>query len=790
MLLRNIIFALRNFRRRKLFSVVNVIGLTISITAAGIIFLYILNELSFDRFNTNYKRIARVYETFTWDGSDQAWIQVPMPYASFLQNKYPQIEKTARIVKVPKGLVVSGAASLYEDRIILADTTVFDIFTLPFVEGNPKTALSSPGSIVLTQKTAEKYFGKTDAFGKTLTYSRNNTYTVTGIIRDIPETSHLIFDMMIPLSEGNKLFGPDFADNRMNTVAFTYLLANKSVDFDELDKAVSASTKDYEQGDFGDKKLYHIQSLASIHLLSAFGGEYSVNGDYRTIIILATIALLIIITACINYINLTYSISIRRTTELGIRKILGAGKAGIFMIYFIEAALVTGLSLIISTLILGDCSRLLSSYTGSPVSYNGIGRVLPWFGTIFLFITLVTGFLSGRISSGAGPAEIFRKSVTHKGSGSKLQGTLVLIQFVISIVLITCTIFIYRQMQFIRDANLGFSKEQLMIIPLNDRELPAKISSLKNEIATDPGVISSSAISDLPGQMLWVTTIHYEGQSPDTHTNITYLETDRDFMKTFGVKLVEGFMPGDTACRLSGTHYLINESAAKMLGWDKPVGKSFSCYTGKDGFVTGVFRDFNFKSLRQKIEPMFVFIREKDPYYFTVRLNGSDIVRSVTNIQSVWKKLFPGSPFEYFFYDSYYDQLYKKESSFGRLIMIFSALAIFIACLGLFGLAAYFSESKTKETGIRKVNGATIPSIVFMLNANFVKWVLFAFVIATPIAWFFMNKWLSVFAYHIKLSFWVFIMSGLTAFIISLLTVSWQSYRSASVNPVESLRYE
>jgi putative ABC transport system permease protein len=345
-------------------------------------------------------------------------------------------------------------------------------------------------------------------------------------------------------------------------------------------------------------------------------------------------------------------------------------------------------------------------------------------------------------------------------------------------------------MRFIQNLNLGFSKDQLLIIPVNDNNIRLKIVSFKQELSKNPYVLSAGATSDLPGQMLWVNSINYDGQTEQSPGTMTFLEIDKDFIKTYGVQLKEGFLPGDTTCPYSGTEYLLNESAAKKLGWRDPIGKRFNSPHGKEGFVTGIIKDFHFKSLHSELEPIFLYIRDSTSNYLAVKLNTTDISGSLEYIQKLWNKMLPDSPFEYFFYDNFYDQLYKKETLFGKIIFIFSTIAILIACMGLFVLAAFFSEKRTKEIGIRKVNGAEITEVITMLNSEFVKWVLIAFIIATPVAWYAMHKWVQSFAYKTELSWWIFGLAGITALGIALLTVSWQCWKAATRNPVEALRYE
>jgi putative ABC transport system permease protein len=785
-------FTLRKFRSQKLFTFVNLSGLTVGIIAATFILIYIRYELSFDRFHRNSDRIFRVYSTFTMGGADEAWVQTPNPLGPFLQQKFPEIEKTVRITRLYKGLVSAGDKNFYEDRIVLADSTIFDVFTLPLIVGNPAGVLSQPNGVVISESTAEKYFGKYDPIGKTIRFNRSIDLTVTGIMKNIPGNTHLQFDMMIPMSAARIFYGNDFMFNPMNTVTYLYLLTNQATNFESLEKSVSQSTKEYDGGaDFGDNKLYHIQPLTSIHLHSKMGGEFSPNSDIKSIYILGTIALLILVIACINYINLSFSINSRRTAELGMRRIMGSGRRQLIFLYLSDASVLVGISVIISALVIYDQLPWYSRFVSADLSdYFSFRSILSGLAVLFILITAIAGLTSGWISSRINPMDIFRKLFVVRNKHFGTQGILVLFQFGISIILITSSLFVYRQMSYIRNKNLGFSKDQLMIIPLDDNNIRSKLLSFKQELTRNPNILSASATSDLPGEMKWVASISYEGSNKQIPETMAYLEIDNDFIKTYGIQLKEGYLPGDTACPYSGTHFLLNESAVKKLGWANPVGNKFSMNMQKDGFVTGVIKDFNFKSLNEEIEPLFLYVNESNPKFLAVKLDAASIAGAVESVQKTWNKMAPDSPFNYFFYDNFYDQLYRKESQFGKIIFIFSTIAILIACMGLFGLAAYFSERRTKEIGVRKVNGATIAEIMTMLNTKFIGWVILAFILATPVAWYVMHKWLQTFAYKTELSWWIFCLAGIIALVIALITVSWQSLRAATRNPVESLRYE
>lgn len=784
-------FTFRNFRKQKLFTSVNLAGLTLGIISATLILVYIGYELSYDRFNKNADRIYRIYNTYTMGGTDQKWVTAPAPLAPFLKSKFPWISETVRIARLPKGLISSDDKSFFEENIIIADSAIFDVFTIPMIIGKPNTVFAQPGSVVITESTAKKYFGNSDPIGKILRYNRETNMTVSGIIKDIPGNSHLRFDMILPVSASKTFLGSDFLVNPMNTTVYIYLLTNPNSDFKNFEKSVSQSTMEYRGGDFGDNWSYHIQPLTSIHLYSSMGGEFSSNNDIRSIYILATIAFLIMIIACINYLNLSFSILSIRSTELGMRKIMGATRTRIIMLYLTDVLILLATSTVLTVLVMRDLLPWFGDLLGVNLKSNikADNLILP-IAFLLLAITIITGLASAVVSSRINPMDALRKTFLKRKNKPGTQGLLVLFQFGISIILISSTLIVYRQMRFIRTLNLGFKKEQLMIIPLNDKKILTKLGSFKQEILTNPNILSASATSDLPGEMKWVESVTYDGVSDKDGATMAYLEIDKDFAKTYGINLKEGFLPGDTASHYSGTQYLMNESAVKKLGWKSPIGRKFSCYNGKDGFITGVIDDFHFKTLHEEIEPLFLYIREESPNYLAVKLNQANMTGSVSYIRKLWNNVVPDSPFEYFFYDNYYQNLYKREALFGKLIFIFSIVAIFIACMGLFSLAAFYSGKRTKDIGIRKVSGAVIPEIILMLNREFITWVFISLFFAVPVAWYAMHKWLQGFAYRTELNWWIFALAAILVLVIAIITVTWQSWLAASKNPVEALRYE
>jgi putative ABC transport system permease protein len=784
------LFALRNFRKQKMFSWVNLLGLSLAIVSVCLILIYVQNELNFDRYNKNADRIYRVYSTFDREGKSQDWVTTATPLAAFLKDKLPEIENSIRIAKVPKGLVGYGENHFYEENIILADASIFDVFTFPLFVGNPRTVLGNPNSVVLSKSTAEKYFGSENPIGKTISYERKINLMVSGIMKDVPGNSHLPCEMIVSMPTSKAFFGDNFLTNNMNTSVFTYFLTHKGTEKKQFENAFSEVATDY----YGSADMgitFHVQPLTSIHLHSNKGGEYQPNGDIRTVYIFSAIAILILIIACINYINLSFSLNKKRSTELGVRKIMGAGVVQLIRLSLSNAFVITAISVLISSIVV---LLLLPWFTHlvdteirlSNLNYQFYLKLI----LTFSFVVLATGFSSGWLAARIKPMNTLKKSEIRNKRNTGMHGIMVLFQFSVSIILIASTFLVSRQMNLLKNKNMGFSKEQLLVIPINSQNLQARIESLKQDLLTNPNILSASATSDLPGKLLWITSINYEGQSGQSSETMTYLEIDKDFVKTYGMQMKEGYLPGNPANPYSGVQYLLNESAAKKLGWEQPIGKMFRGGHQKEGHVTGVVQDFNFKSLHENIEPLFLYINEGKSNYLTLKLDTRDVIKTISFIGQQWNKFVQNTPFEYFFYDDFYNQLYQKESKFSQIIFIFSCMSILIACLGIFALAAFLSETRIKEIGIRKVNGAKVSEILTLLNKDFIKWVIIAFVIATPIAYYAMNKWLENFAYKTNLSWWIFALTGLLALGIALLTVSWQSWRAATRNPVEALRYE
>lgn len=781
-----LVIAFRNFIKNKTFSIINLIGLIISLTAFLLISLYIQYELSFDRYHKNANQIYRVWS----NGFGGGWALSPAPLATFMEGKYLQIKNTVRIAQCDKVLIKSRDKVFNETRLIAVDPSIFDIFTFPLVNGDPKTVLNKPNSVVITESTALKYFGKENPIGEILKVNHKTDLVVTGVLKDIPNNSHFHFDFLASIEATDYLFWKGFLDNRMNTVVYTYIQLQNNTDQASFQKEIVNLEKDYLGQSFGGN--FQIQAITDIHLKSHFGGEFEENSDTIYIYIFSIVAILVLLMACINYTNLSLALYSTRIREVGVRKVFGSSRRQLTAMFYLESLVMLFLSLNFAFILIKLLLPWFAQFINRPLEatfYNGY-----FYWGVLLLVPIIA------MLSGGYPALYitkFKAISIQKGQSLSynnkfgLKQILVFIQFVFSIALIIATIAILRQVNYIKSKNLGFSKDALVLVPLSDINMAAKWEIYKSELLQNPKVLSVAGISDIPGEMTWVCSIFYEGMPADINPpTMTYLRVDKDFIKTFQLKITDGSDFSKINTNEGEQEYILNQAAVKFLDWKNPIGKQFESNTSGKGKVIGEVNDFHYKSLHTQIEPLFLAIDSKNFNYLSVRINSENIHETIPFIQNKWKELSDGSPFEYYLYDRYLDKLYKPEILLGRITLIFSFLTIIITCLGLFGLTSFIVFRRTKEIGIRKVNGATIKSILLLLSKDFTKWVFFAFIIACPIAYLIMNKWLQNFAYKAELSWWIFALAGFIAIVVALLAITWQSWRAANRNPVEALRYE
>ncbi len=787
--------AIRNLFKNKAFSFINIFGLSIGLASFILISIYIKNELGYDKFQKHYDQIYRPVEVQQAPGLGSQDVAVTMgPLAPALKSDFPEILEATRILPMGEFYCRVGDKGFYEPNILFADSSVFNVFTIPFIEGDPKTALSEPFSIVISKDVEHKYFGNEDPLGKIISLHNwlgANDYKVTGVIKNYPKNSHLYFDMLASYSTAKSMI-PNLSNWGDNFMA-TYILLQKGYPKENLEKKFPAFIKRHLPKDsWNDLKLY-LQPLKDIHLYSSHIKFQTFNrnqGDINSIYTFSIIAVFILLIACINFMNLSTARSAKRVKEAGIRKVLGSNRKNLIYQFIGEAVIISLLALIIAVIIVELVFPYFQTifpdkFTVS--STNNIGFLLQLLG-----IAIVLGILAGSYPafflSSFTPSESLKSSFASTSKGAFLRKSLVVFQFAIAVILIVCTGVVMDQMSYIQNKNLGFNKEHVLYMPIRDKDTRNKIGLLKNELLKNPDILSASAAAGLIGASGSQGTETIAGTNGKEQLMMRRSFVDFDFIKTMQMKILKGRNFSRDYPTDSNKAVIINEATVKNLGWKDPIGKIFE---GKpDRTVIGVVKDFNFYSLHTKIEPMIMAIVPSQFHYLLVRIRPDNIKKTVDYLKDTWNNIVPNRPFEYSFLDQQLDRMYKNDENTGRLFALFSLITIIIACLGLFGLASFVTEQRTKEIGIRKVLGAKISGIIALLTKEFIKWILIASVIAFPLAYIISQNWLDNFAYRTQINFVIFIAAALIVILIAAATISYQAVKAALTNPVKSLRYE
>jgi putative ABC transport system permease protein len=783
--------ALRIIRRQKAYSFINILGLSVGITCCLMIFLFVRDELSFEKFHTNANRIYRTIIDEFVDGKWEHNVGSPDLLGPALIEEYPEITSCVRLFNpnwIDKWAVAVENKYFYEDSLFFADPTIFDVFTFPLLEGNPKTALKDPNSLVLTESMSRKYFGDEDPMGKTLTIQDAVEVKVTGVAKDVPQNTHFRFDFLVSFES----IPYKWALNTWRTQQFyTYVLLDKEYSQDQLDERLSAYLKKH----FGKQTnmALHLQPIQDIHLFSR-NYNYDLatnNSDITYVYIFSTIALFILAIACINFMNLSTARSTKRAKEVGIRKVIGAHRSQLIKQFLSETFLFCLLSAMLSVVFVLFFLPQFNGLAAKNITLN-LENVL-FIGTTLLVIVLVVGFFSGSYPalflSGFRPIKILKGSLSAGNKGVLFRRALVFFQFTISIGLIIGTFIVRGQIQYCLNRNLGFEKEQVVVLPLRSGSVLAQFESFRNELLQNSSVLNVAGSSTVPGRSIGSRGMFPEGNQWYPRNSMF---VDYDFIPTLGIKIVEGRnFSMDYPTDLDDA-YIVNEAAVKSFGWDHPIGKKiiWAGDQNKKGNVIGVVKDFHYASFHEEISPLVLHMSAGALSYLSIRLQRNDIFKTMSFLEDKWKEFYPGHPFDYFFLDDSFNSLYRSEEKMGSIFQIFTVLGLFISCLGLYGLSSYLLEQRTKEIGIRKVLGASLSRILVMVSKEFVKWIVLANIAAWPIIYFAMKKWLEGFAYRISIPFWAFLLSAVIVITISLLTISYQSAKAAMTNPADSLRYE
>jgi len=786
---------LRNIKTQKGNSFINIAGLAVGLTCCILILLWVQDELSYDRYNENADRICRITYAEEIGGAFDHYAVSPFAAAPIFTAEVPEITSYTRLWK-RTGLISYNTHKFDEHGIFYADKDFFKIFTHEFIEGDPSTALESPGSIVITQEIAKKIFVNEDPLGKIVNLNADGDLKVTGVIRDLPGNSHFSFNYLVSMNtiQGRRA---EYLDAWLVIMGWSYILLDRKADPQLVEKKLVSIVDKHvgsEARKYGQKLFYYLQPLTDIHLKSHLEGEIQGNGDIRYVYVFSVIAAFILLIACINFMNLSTARSARRGKEVGLRKVLGAHKKRLIVQFLTESV---GFSLFASVLAINAVWFLLPAFNNLTGKHITMASLFNWAIIASLFgLTALTGLTAGSYPafflSSFQPIDILRKKDQRGSQRSILRTCLVIFQFTISIVLIISTFTVLKQLDFMRNHKLGFKKEQVLALRIKGAAIQEQFEAFKNELEQNANILEASYSNGIPGRTETILTTFLEGQPDSVSFTFDYIFSDYDFLKTYEIELLKGRdFSRDFGSDEEGA-FLVNETAAAKLGWgEEAIGKKIGYSREMMRPIVGVIKDFHYRSLKEIIGPLAIFLIPRHDTYLSIKMNTNDISGVLSYIEKTWNAFEKERRFEYFFVDENFDSLYHSEERLSQIIMFFSFIAIFVACLGLFGLASYTAEQSTKEIGIRKVLGASIGSIIIQLSRDFLRWILVANAIAWPVTYFIMrNYWLSNFPSRIPIRLLTFMTAGLIAVIIALLTVSYQSIKAALANPVDSLRYE
>ena len=792
--------AVRNLWRSKGFSAINIIGLAIGLASCLLILLYVLDDLSYDRFNTKFSRIYRI-DADIKIGNNQFTMAVQAPVVGpALKKDYPQVEQFVRLKKHPGFLVKKRDENITEDKVAYADSSLFEVFTLPLLTGNAATALRAPGSLVITERIAIKYFNRMDIIGQSLIINDTSTYTITGVIKDMPQQSHFRFDFFIPMATLKE----SRTDNWFNQSCNTYILLKQNADANWLEAQLDTWMNKYmassRSSDIKTKDIFIHNSLmpvTKIHLHSNKSSELGTNENIVYLYIFCAIAIFILLMACVNFMNLSTARSADRAREVGIRKVLGSLRKNLISQFLSEAMVISFIGLLLALVITWMMLPYFNDLSEKKLQLELFFQ--PRMSLLLLVLLLSTGIMAGSYPafylSSFRPIKVLKNKLTKGFQRSWLRSGLVVFQFWISIVLIVATIVIYRQLDFIQDQTLGFNRNQVLVIQKTE-VLGNSAKAFKEELLKLRGVKQATMTGYLPVSGKRTYAAIFTAPIPDLKKAISMgmWKVDADYIPTLQMSIKSGrnFSPKFPS---DSNSVIINEAAAKFLETNDPVNaniyriKENTANTMASFHIIGVVKNFNFNSLHDEITPL-ILVLGKENNSIALRINTANITSLISGIKSKWSSFAAGQPLTYTFMDEEFSNLYKSEQRIGKVSGTFTLLAIFIACLGLFGLTAYMSEQRRKEISIRKVLGSGVGEIVRLLSKDFLKLILISFVIATPVAWYIMHDWLQDFAYRTGVSWWIFGTAGIMTLLIALVSVSFQAIKAAIANPVKSLRTE
>jgi putative ABC transport system permease protein len=782
--------AWRNILKNKFYTAINVIGLTIGLTVGLLILLWVNDELSFDRFNTKAEQIYQVDAQIGTGTSKQVWGGVQAPIAPYALKEVPGVQNAVRLVNNYEYSVFK-----YQDKILnsgengtyYVDPSIFKVFDFKLLKGDPEHPFPTDQSIIVTETTAKRFFGNTDPIGKVLRAENKVNFTVAGIIADFPENSSIKADMLFSIELKRKQYtGKDYwkamDEDWGDYYATTFLQIDPRVSPQSvMDKLTQIHIK-HQPGPDASKVKYLSQSLTKIHL-------YNPNGNasaMQTVKIFLIVAVLILLIACINYVNLSTARAMLRSKEVSLRKIIGAERKQLFAQFIIETTLFFSIALILAFLLIELLMPLYNDVSGKQMHFDLLNAdVWKVIGVTVLATLTASSIYPALLLSSFKPINALRGKISLGIGNAVFRKVLVVTQFIFSIGLIIGTLIINSQLKYIREKELGYDKSY--VFGFGMRDMQKNYEGIRSELLSKPGIKDIASAGDNIVSIGSTTSdTYWDGKEPNTSFLIHPIYIDKYYLNFFKLKMAAGNV--FTGIASDSAHYILNETAVREAGIKDPVGKLFKLHDNK-GIIIGVIKDFHFASLKQKIEPA-IFVYQPQLWQMFVKTTGKDAPRAINAVQQEWKKYNPGFPFEYNFMDELYDSMYKSDQRSGTLFNVFAVIAILISCLGLFGLATYTAQVKVKEIGIRKVLGASVANITTMLSKDFLALVILSLIVASPVAWYLMNKWLQDYAYRISIQWWVFALAGIAAVLIAFITISFQAIKAALANPVKSLRSE
>lgn len=799
--------AFRNLWRNKLYSFINISGLAIGIATCLIIMLFVNNELGYDRYNEKADRMYRVYFQGNVQGAKMKESTVMPPVAQTLKTDFPEVEAATRIRDYGTPKLIYAGKSFREDDFAFVDSNFFQVFTLPLIQGDAATALTEPNTVVITKALAKKYFGNDDPMGKVISFKDGKAaYTVTGMIDKVPVNSHFHFELFASMASLPESREPTW----MSSNFFTYLVLAEGYDYKKLEAKLPGVVEKYigpqmlqEMGmtlaDFRSKNndiSFHLQPLTDIHLHSDFTGDLSSSGDVRYVYIFGAIALFMLLIACINFMNLSTAGASKRSREVGVRKVLGSLKLELVRQFLLESVLITAIALLLAIGLMHLALPLFNDLAGQSLtlSFADHPLLIPGLLLFIVFTGLLAGSYPAFYLSSFKPVAVLKGKFSSGKKTISLRSGLVVFQFFISIILIVSTTVVFNQLSYMQRKDLGYDKDQVMIVS-NTWMLGKNQEAFRQQLLNDPRVASVSGSRYVPaGHSDNNNFFVSPGQSSPQMVKTLRWEVDENYISTLGIQLLNG-RNFSKEFRTDSNSVILNEAAMNAMGWkqDVAIGKTISRVSKrgeKESYnVIGIVKDFHFRPFHERISPL-LMVLAPDPGNLILKLKTKDIAGLTTDLKKRWATYGAEDALTYSFLDERFENSYKAEQKTGMILGIFAGLTIFVACLGLFGLARFTSEQRTKEIGIRKVLGASVSQVSTMLSKEFVKLVMIACVAAFPLAWWVMNKWLQDFAYRVTINWSVFAIAGIAALLIALLTVSFQAIKAAIANPVKSLRTE